>query len=131
MKFRNQLAVNLVKILAPAYSHTSSDNDIVTMAFNLADRVAARIQHDFDIEHQKAVDQSLAEIRACKAAASAGTNQAAAPVDYAAEVSARSAEDQKYDRRFFLITNEGQLFPNRDESFEDFLARALLDLEGK
>ena len=130
MKFRNQLAVNLVKLLVPTHSHLNGV-DPVSLAFDFADRVAVRIQHDFDIEHQKAADQSLAEIRACKAAASAGTNQATAPVDYATEVSARSAEDQKYDRRFFLITNEGQLFPNRDESFEDFLARALLDLEGK
>ena len=127
MKFRNQLAVNLVKLLAPPYSYPNSEINIVDTAFDLADRTAARIQRDIDIEHQKTADQSLAEIRACKAAGSAEANQAEAPVNRPAEVAAGQPEDL----RFFLITNEGQLFPKRDESFEDFITRALFDLEGK
>lgn len=120
MKFRNQLAVNLVKILAPAYSHTSSDSDIVTMAFNLADRVVARIQHDIDAASPKdvvgeAFKQAVNEVRE-KASPSADT--VSAPVE-------------PEEHRFFLVTDEGLIMVRPDEPFEAFLTRALFDLEGK
>lgn len=120
MKFRNQLAVNLVKVLAPVHSYPSSEVNIVDTAFNLADHVVARIQHDIDAASPKnmvgeAFKQAVNEVRE-KASPSADT--VSAPVE-------------PEERRFFLITNEGQLFPNRDESFEAFLTRALFDLEGK
>lgn len=127
MKFRNQLAVNLVKLLAPVHSYPSSETDPVEHAFSLADRTVARIQHDIDIEHQKAADQSLAEIRAYKAAASAEASQAEASVNRPAEV----VEGQPEDRRFFVITDECLVAPRPDESFEAFLNRALLDFESK
>ena len=115
MKFRNQLAVNLVKLLAPVHSYPSSEIDPVEHAFSLADRTVARIQHDIDIEHQKAAYQSLAEIHAYKAAASAEASQAEASVN----------------RRFFAITDQGLVAPRPDETFEDFMRRILAEFEGK
>ena len=120
MKFRNQLAVNLVKLLAPVHSYRHSDasinvTNIVDTAFDLANSVCTRIEADI-----------------VKCDEPKFTPPKESPVDYAAEAAARdnkTAEPEEH--RFFLLTDEGQLFPNRDESFEDFLARALPDLEGK
>lgn len=120
MKFRNQLAVNLVKLLVPNSPHLQNGVDPVGLAFDLADRVAARIQHDIDAASPKytvgeAFKQGANEVRE-KASPSADT--VSAPVE---------AEE----RRFFLITDEGLVMVRPDESFEAFLTRALFDLEGK
>ena len=117
MKFRNQLAVNLVKLLAPVHSYPSSEINIVDTAFTLADRVCARIE----------VDAAM-----CDEPKNANKPPKEAPVDYAAEAAARdnkTAEPEEH--RFFLLTDEGQLFPNKGEDFATFIERALLDLEGK
>lgn len=120
MKFRDQLAVNLVKLLAPVHSFSVPNVSVVDTAFNLADRVVARIQHDIDAASPKnmvgeAFKQAVNEVRE-KASPSADT--VSAPVE-------------PEERRFFSITNEGQLFQKQGESLEAFLTRALFDLEGK
>lgn len=116
MKFRNQLAVNLVKLLAPVHSYPSSEINIVDTAFNIADCVVTRIETDSPkgTSGDVGLNTAVNEVRE-KAAAGCSS----------------SAEAQPEERRFFLITDEGLVTARPDESFEDFLARALLDLEGK
>lgn len=122
MKFRNQLAVNLVKLLAPVHSYPSSEINIVDTAFTLADRVCARIE----------VDAAM-----CDEPKNANKPPKEAPVDYAAEAASAAKKDadaalsQPEERRFFLLTDEGELYPNKGEDFATFIERVLFDFEGK
>ena len=124
MKFRNQFAVNLVKILAPVIT-VGKESIVVDTAFDLADLVVARIEAD-RLREPKATGDVCGS--AGKTAEEAAFDRSVKEVrEKAAATASAPAEEE---RRFFLITDEGLVYPGDNESLNDFVSRVLSEVAG-